>query len=1135
MLVSKTVVNRPTTFFILFALVFGFGLYTSTGLPIDLFPEIEPPILVLTTRYDGAGPEEIERRVSRPLEGAVSNVNNVEQINSTSEEGQSQLIVEFTWGTNMDEATNEVRDRLDFVRNQLPSDADSPQIFKFDPSQIPILYLQLSGNRSAEELRELAEDSVESRIEQIDGVALASIAGGRERAIRVEIPQDRLEAYNLTFGQVAQKLRAQNVQLSAGTVTEGRRDYLIQTAGEFESIEDIKNTVIIRRDVAAGTGGNAQASQALVRLSDIADVSEGLKRETNAVYVNGNPGVFVVVQRQSGTNSVQTADNVLAELSAINDSLPSGVELSVLFDTTEIIRDSLETVSGQAVTGALFAVLVLFVFLRSPKATLVIAASIPVSIVVTLMLMYFFDLTLNIMTLAGLALGVGLLVDNSIVILENIYRYREKGTKLKSSAIFGSQEMASAIVAATFTSIFVFLPLALFRAELDLYGELFAGLAFTVVISLLSSLAVALFLVPVLASKYLPLVSRKQEPLSGFLKVIDDGMNNGFTVLENRYKGGLGFVLRHKLLTALAVLVILLGTAAMIPFGNFELIPSDDDDAVQIELELPVGTTLDETRRVMFAFHDIIEREIEGRDDIFMQVGGGGFLSAPQANTGEITITLPAFDDRIETSNEIQRKLRPYFERFPAVEFQFGTGMGGGPGGGGSPIDIRVRTDDLDNARAIATQIRDLLQDRIPEATEPRINLREGLPQVDIRVDRERMAALGLEIQTVASEIRANIEGVTASQLRSGGNEYDIILNLPEEDRSEIPDLARIFVMNDQGRRIPVSSFADLERTTGPVEIRRENQARTVRVQAGLVSGANIAEVEPQIRALVAENVPMEGDLNIEYAGDYQDLMEYGRTLLIILLVSVVLVFGVMASVFESFIDPFIIIFTVPLTLIGVVWLYLLVGQAFSLFTIVGLVMLVGIVVNNGIVLVDYTNLMRKRGLSIRDACITAGGNRLRPILMTSLTSVLALTPVAFFEGEGSSLIQPIGLTVVGGLSVAALMTLFFVPVLYAVFNGISDRRAVRKLERKRLRRERAHRLAAEHDARRRNGGFGGGDGGHPRRDDHAAEDAAGGTEGDAENDVTKAHQGGESGSGRQTEDSSGASVSTKGSSDETT
>ncbi len=1072
MLVTKTVVNRPTTFFILFALVFGFGLYTATGLPIDLFPEVEPPILVLTTRYDGAGPQEIERRVSRPLESAVSNVNAVEQINSTSREGQSQLIVEFTWGTNMDEATNEVRDRLDFVRNMLPSEADSPQIFKFDPSQIPILFLQLSGNRSAEELRELAEDSVQTRIEQLDGVALASVAGGRERAIRVEIPQDRLEAYNLTFNQVAQKLRQQNVQLSAGTVTEGRRDYLIQTAGEFESIEDIRNTVIVRREVAQGTGGNPEGSQALVRLSDIADVYDGLKRETSAVYVNGDPGVFVVVQRQSGTNAVQTADNVLAELDAINEVLPSGVRLSVIYDTTEIIRDSLETVSGQALTGALFAVLVLFFFLRSPKATLVIAVSIPVSIVVTLMLMYFFDLTLNIMTLAGLALGVGLLVDNSIVILENIYRYREKGTKLNSSAIFGSQEMAGAIVAATFTSIFVFLPIALFRAELDIYGELFGALAFTVVISLLSSLAVALFLVPVLASRYLPLVSRKQEPLSGPLKVIDDGMNNGFLALDNRYKRALGFALRHKVLTILLVIVVFGGTAALIPLGDFELLPSDEGDAVELTATLPVGTTLDETRRVMFELQEIVEREVQGYRDIFMQIGGGGFLAAPRSNRGELTITLPPFGERIETETQIQEKLRPHFERFPSVEFEFGSG-GMGPGGGGTPIDIRVRTNDLDRARAVATQIRDLLQDHVSEATEPRINLRDGLPQVDIRVDRERMAALGLNIDAVASEIRANIEGITASQLRSGGDEYDILLNLPERDRREIPDLTRIFVMNEQGRRIPLSSFAELERTTGPVEIRRENQARTVRVQAGLAPGSNIAQVEPRIRALVAENIPIEGDLSIEYAGDYQDLMNYGRTLLIILFVSVLLVFGVMASVFESFLDPFIIIFTVPLTLIGVVWLYLLVGQAFSLFTIVGLVMLVGIVVNNGIVLVNYTNLLRKRGLSIYNACVEAGGNRLRPIMMTSLTSILALTPVAFFQGEGSSLIQPIGLTVVGGLSVATLLTLFLVPVLYAIFNGISDRRKVRKLERKRVRRERAHRLAAEHEARLRDQGNG--------------------------------------------------------------
>jgi len=1058
MSLTRKVVNRPTTFFVLFALVLGFGLYTSLDIPIDLFPEIEPPVLVLTSSYDGAGPEEVERNLTRPLESFLSNVGNIDRITSTSSEGRSQLILEFTWGTDMVEAANDVRDRLEFVRNSLPDTASSPQIFKFDPSQIPILQLEVSGNRSPEELREIAVNTIQPRIEQIDGVALANVEGGRERIIRVEIPQNRLEAYNLSFNQVAQALRSQNAQVSAGTITEGDSNLLIRTAGEFRSIEDIRNTVVATRGGGsamgfAGTSGAGAAgitattagANTVVRLGDIAEVYEGLRRETNAVYINGRPGVFITIQKQSGTNSVQTADNVYARLPAINAALPLDMQVSALQDTTEIIRDSLETVSRQAVGGAGLAVLILFIFLRSIKTTLVIAISIPASIIITLMLMFFFGLTLNIMTLAGLALGVGLLVDNSIVILENIYRYREKGAKLTASAILGSQEMITPIVASTLTTICVFLPIAIFRDRLEFIGELFSGLAFTVVISLASSLLVAVFLVPVLASRYVPLDTRKQRPLSGVLKTIDDAMQRFFDGLNTMYKRALTVVLGKKILTIIVIAAVFVGSLFLIPLTGFELIPSQPDDSVGITVRMPVGTTLDATREVLLDIEAFLESEIQRYDNIVVNAGGGGgFLSGTQSHRGTVEVSLPPFDERIESDEDIRELMRSRFDRYPAAEITFGAGGGGG-GGFGPPIDIKIRGENLDRSIEVGERIRELLTEHLPEVTEPTLNIEDGLPQVDIVVDRERAYALGLNLAGIGSEIRANIDGVTASQFRTAGNEYDIRLILDEADRAAVPDINRMFVLSDQGRRIPVSSFATLERTTGPVSIERENQARTISLTAGLAPGAQLNVVEPQIRALIQREIPTDEDLIIEFGGDYEALMRYGRTFIIIMIVSVLLVFGVMASQFESFLDPLIIFFSIPLTLIGVVGLYVLTGENFSLFTAVGLVMLVGIVVNNGIVLVDYTNLLRKRGLGLYEACIEAGGDRLRPILMTTLTTVLGLVPVAFLEGEGSSLIQPIAKTVVGGLSVSALMTLFLIPVLYAVFNKLSMRYTARR------------------------------------------------------------------------------------------
>ncbi|MFP4374267.1 MAG: efflux RND transporter permease subunit [Spirochaetaceae bacterium] len=1067
MSVTRTVVNRPTTTLMIFILVIGFGLYAASGLAIDLFPEINPPVLVVFTNYSGAGPEEIEQNITRPLESQLSNVGNIQQITSTSSSGSSQIVLEFTWGSNMAEAANEVRDSLEFVREQLPDEATSPQILKFDPSLIPILQLEMSGNRSSDALRELAEDIVQPRLEQIEGVSLAAVNGGRERVIRVEIPQNRLDAYDLTMQQVANAVRSQNVQVAGGSITEGNTNFLISTEGEYRSIDEIREVAVTYRSDAGGGaasrgGGGAQAgggsaggtsSSTPILLRDLAEVSDGYRERESAVYVNGEPGVFVVVQKQSGTNSVEVADAVREKLPEINEALPIGTEVGVIIDTTDVIRASLEQVSTAAITGAILAVVILFVFLRSVRTTLIISLAIPVSLVVTLSVMYFSGLTLNLMTLTGLALGVGMLVDNSIVVLENIYRYREKGAKLRASAVLGSQEMINAIVASTLTTISVFAPLAVFRRQLEFIGELFSGLAFTVVISLGSSLLVAIFLIPVLSSRYLPISSRKQRPLKGILKAVDDFADGAFRLLDRGYQRLLAGALSHKLITLLVAVAILGGSLALIPEIGFELTPEQPSDTVQVSVELPVGTRLERTEEVMERLAGIVRDEVQGYDEIITSVGErsfGGFLGASRSYRGTFTVTLPEFEERVETSDEVEDILRAHFDEFPGVNFSFDTG--GGPGGGpfnAPPIDVLVQSEDLERTREIAHRIRDLIRSDFPEVTEPSVDLEEGLPQVELMIDRARAYELGLNVSSIGEEVRARIDGVTASKYRSGGSEYDILVVSDEPGRDQLVDLDRIFVMNDQGRKIPLSSFASTERGTGPVDITRENQRRTVHVTGGLAPGSTVEQVTPRLRRAIFEAIPAEQDLVIEFGGDYADLLRYGRTFAIIMLISVFLVFGVMASQFESFVDPFIIIFTVPFLIVGVLWLYFLTGQTLSLFTAVGLVVLVGIIVNNGIVFVDYTNLLRKRGLGIRDALIEAGGNRLRPILMTTLTTVLGLVPVAFFRGEGATLVQPIGQTVVGGLTVGTVITLFVIPVIYAVVNRIGERREERRERRR--------------------------------------------------------------------------------------
>jgi HAE1 family hydrophobic/amphiphilic exporter-1 len=1045
---AKTAVSRPTTIFVAFLLLIGLGLFAMFNLPVDLFPEINPPYLVVYTSYTGAGPEEVERSITRTLEAALSSVSSLENVTSTSSKGTSMVIMEFTYGTDLADASNSVRDALERVRTYMPTGADTPMIFRFDPSMIPIMGLMVTGNRSPEELRELAEDTIIPRIEQTPGVATASVNGGREKIIRVEIPQSRLEAYGLTVTQIQQMLGAQNMQVAAGTITEGGLSYILTTMGEYTSLTEIGNTVISYKGGGMSATGQIELPRN-VYLRDLANVVEGFRDETSAVFVNGVPAVMMQVQKQSGKNSVQTARNLRERVERMTRELPQDIKITELFNTTDEIEDSLNNVVSTAVSGGILAILILFIFLRSIKPTLIIGISIPVSIVVTMMLMYFSGLTLNLMTMAGLVLGIGMLVDNSIVILENIYHYREKGAKLATAAVLGTTEMIVAITASTLTTICVFAPLVAFQGMLEMAGEMFAGLAFTVVISLAISLLTAVVLVPVLSSHYLPLVTRKQKALKGVLGDIDKVFERFFVWLEQTYRRAVDRVLRHKLVVILVLVTLFAGSIAMIPRIGWVFMPEQDDNSVTVQATLPMGTPLAETEAVLRQMQLIAEKEVQGYERLVVNAGGGGMMGmGGGSNSGSLRINLPDFGKRIDSADEVKNKMRAHFNEFPGVSFSFQSG-GMMSMGSGNPIDIIVRTDNLVKGKATAEQIAALIREKIPAATEPQVDLKDGLPQIEIELDRDRLYALGLNTFTVGNEIKAAVDGITATRYKSGGHDYDVVLILDEVDRSTRPALDHIFVNSQVAGRVPLSSFASYKEGAGPLTINRENQSRVIHVTAGAQRGTKLNVLENQVRALITAEIPAEDDVIIEYAGDNAEMMKMMGRFLLICIVAVFLVFGVMASLFESFRDPFIVIFTIPLSIIGIVAIYLMTGDTFNILTAVGLLVLMGVIVNNGIILVDYTNLLRKRGLSLHDACVEAAGNRLRPILMTTLTTILGLLPMAFFPGEGSEMVAPIGKTVLGGLTFGTLMTLFLMPTVYAIINKHSDERMARAAARR--------------------------------------------------------------------------------------
>ncbi len=1021
MSLSRKVVSRPVLAVIVFALVGIVGLYTIADLAIDLFPDVERPFLSVGASYSGASPESVEREVTEPLESALVNVSGLKQLTSSSNEGSSRLSLEFEYGVNLDEAINDIRDKLDRVQRTLPEEVDKPYIYKFDANQWPIMRIALRGNRPPEDLRSLGESIVKSRLEQLDGVAEASVTGGRSPIVRVELSQNRLDAYNLTITGVAQALAAHNLELGAGSIEEEDRAYNVRTMGGFQSLEDIANA-----QVAVRNGYR-------VRLADLGTVELGLSEKTSAVYINGESGVYIQIQKQSGTNSVKVADAIYTRLEDIKAVLPADVTLEIISDDTEQIRATISTLVSSALQGFLLAIAILFLFLRSLKSTLIIGISIPFSILVTMLAMHLAGITLNMMTLTGLILGVGMIVDASIVIIENIWQYRERGAKPHISAILGTDEMLKSVVAGNLTTICVFLPIIFFKGRLGMTGQMAQDMIFTIVIALFSSLLVALFLVPVLAGKWIPLETRREKPLKNrFVIALDRGLEGVLSFITRIYRFVLCGALRHRLTTILIVIGALGITAAALPRMSIYLMPGMADASVELSISLPIGTTLDKTEAIVREMEQVVLSEVEGWKSIIANAGSGRGPSG--SYRGSISIQLPEADQQIDTIATIQEKLRPHFDRFPEARFNFGMDRRRQMQGG-ADIDIALRSNDIAGSLKTANDIAELLKTAVPGLDEPSIDLTEGLPQVEVIIDRDRAYALGVNVATAARELNAALNGTTATTWRSEGNDYAVSLMLAEADRSRVIDLERIFVSGAAGR-VALANFARLDQGLGPVSIRRENQTRIIHVTANILTDEKANVMEGRIQEAIAQNLVIPDTVSVSYEGSWKEVSDTGKTFALIITMAILLVFGVMAGQYESFKDPFINLFTIPLMFIGVIAIHLVTGSPITMFTAVGIVMLAGIVVNNGIILVDYTNLLVRRGMSVGEACLEAGISRLRPVLMTTLTTILGMIPMAFFGGSNAMMIQPIGLTVVGGLASATFITLFFIPVLYSLFNG---------------------------------------------------------------------------------------------------
>ncbi|OFW38614.1 MAG: hypothetical protein A3F70_05520 [Acidobacteria bacterium RIFCSPLOWO2_12_FULL_67_14] len=1025
MSIPRLAIHRPVTMFMLSGVIVLLGAISLTRLPVDLMPEFALPTIAVSVNYTGVGPLEMEQLVTRPLEQAAAAVPGVQQVNSSSSEGRSQVRLNFAWGTDMSEALDEVRSRIDRVRGRLPEDADPPQIFKADPNAFPIINLAVDGDFDPVTLREIAQNELAPRLERAPGVAAVMVGGGLRRQIHIELSREKITALNLSVDRVVQVLRQENQNTPLGEVTQGDALYLVRSQGEFTNLDDIRNVVVMTRDGVP------------IYVRDIADVVDATEDRRQFLRIDGRPGVRMQVSKQTGENTVAVSEGIRAEVERVNREVP-GLRMLVTNDQATFIERAINSVREHALVGGILVVLIIFAFLRDFRSTLIVCTSIPISIIGTFALLYFGGFTLNTMTFGGLALGIGMIVDAAIVVLENTHRHLHMGKDRMTAAIDGSEEVWSAILASTLTHIAVFIPL-LFLSGIS--SILFTQLSFVVMFSLAMSLFVAVTVVPVLCSRWLR-TPDQEAARTGLLGRFFNASESFLERIDEGYRRLLHVALAHRPIVIGGAAASVVVAGLLYPLLSTELLPQTDEGEVNVNAELAVGTRLELTEAVLLRLEEMVREYVPEAETLITSGGsggGGGFGGfGGGTHRGAINIRLVARDQRERTSDQIAQDLRRQLSGLPGVmvranasggQFQLNRLLSGGDGD--SRLALEIRGDDLDDARRIAAEARALMTNT-PGIADVRLGRDEGRPEIAVRVDRPKAATLGMTPQYVATTIQTNVAGTQAAQFRERGNEYPIIVRLREVDREGISDIGDVLVSSPTGQVMPARNLLVVGRETGPVQIDRKNMQRITRVNADIETSLSDAIAAVQSRL---DEVRVPPDFAVGFGAEVEEQARSFRQLQLVLILAVLLVYAVMASQYESLRDPFIIMFSIPVASIGVVTALLVTDTAFNMQAFIGLIMLAGIVVSNAILLVDYTNTLRRRdGLPIREAVELAGRRRLRPILMTSAATILGLVPMASGLGEGGELQAPLARVVIGGLVASTMVTLVLVPAVYTLF-----------------------------------------------------------------------------------------------------
>ncbi len=1026
MKVSQFSVYHPIFTVMIFLIVIILGLVSFTRLPIDLMPDITYPTLSLSTSYGNASPEEMEELITRPIEEALAAVPGVEEISSRSSEGSSNVRVSFAWGTDLEEASNDIRDRLDRIIRSLPEDIERPRLRKFDPASFPILIMGASSDLDPIQTRRIIDDQIKYRIERVPGVASLDIWGGRQREIHVNLEPDKIKALGLPLDLILNKIRSENVDVPAGTIERGNYEVLIRTPGVYTNLDEIRNTVVAIRDGVP------------IQVKEIASVEDSWQKIRRIVRVNGKQGIRLSISKQSGKNTVEIARAVLEEIERIRQDIPQ-ITLVPIIDSSKYIQSSISNVGRAALFGGLLAVLVLLFFLRSFRSTTVIATAIPISIIATFALIYFGGFTLNIMTLGGLALGIGMLVDNSIVVLENIYRLQESGEKPIQASINGTGEVTSAIIASTLTTLAVFLPLIFLRG---MSGIMFRQLSYVIAFALLCSLIVALTLVPMLSSKVLRVTKLANSTKTSMSLKLYQKSGQLFVNLENRYKELLHYAMNHRLLVLGIAFLLFTGSLFLIRLVGSEFMPAADEGEVRVSGEMEIGTRLGIMEEKFTTIAAVVKKEVPEIESMVESMGGSSFRGSG-SHVGEMRISLVPQSQRSRSSEEISAALRRELANIPGLRTRIRSSQGffllRMGTSGGDRVQIEIRGYDLETADALAKQVASLTE-KVEGVTDARISREMGTPEEIIVIDRLKAADMKLTVSQIAYTLQTFLTGTRASNYREAGDEFWIRVKVKDAEKMSLEDIMDLTLTNSDGLPVMLRNVVSMQPRRGPVQIQRKDQERIITVSAN-ISGRDMGSVISDIRERL-RFLPVPREFSIFFTGDYEEQQKAFRELFLGLILALMLVYMVMASLYESLRDPFVVMFSIPLAAIGVILILFLTNTTFNVQSYIGCIMLGGIVVNNAILLVDYTNLLRRRDkLPILEAIEEAGRRRLRPILMTATTTIMAMLPLALGLSEGGEAQAPMARAVIGGLLSSTLITLVVVPVMYSVFEGLGKKR----------------------------------------------------------------------------------------------